>query len=176
MTATLAKREEAGPWKRHTVRCRTVALGGFKQLNYVRKLEPLTMEERFGPPEEAPIATPPETMLAALGSCLGARIQANAASASIIVRSLELEMEMDLAASTMWEPPGTSPNPVGFESIRVAVHMDADSSPEALRALIAHALLWSPIANTLHDPVHLDVTLGRTQGRADDPVMAPTTA
>jgi hypothetical protein len=50
-------------------------------------------------------------------------------------------------------------NPVGFRAIRVAVHIDADASPEAIRALVAHAVLWSPIANTLHDPVNLDVTV-----------------
>ena len=51
------------------------------------------------------------------------------------------------------------PKPVGFGAIRVVVHIDADASAEAIRALVAHAVLWSPIANTLHDPVHLDVSL-----------------
>ena len=57
---------------------------------------------------------------------------------------------------------GEAPVSVGFEAIRVAVHMQADAPPEALRALVAHALLWSPVANTLHDPVHLDVTLAES--------------
>ena len=59
-------------------------------------------------------------------------------------------------------PPDHAPGSVGFEAIRVSVHMQADASSEALRALIAHAVLWSPVANTIHDPVHLDVVLGRT--------------
>ncbi len=57
----------------------------------------------------------------------------------------------------MWAPIGEEPSAIGFEAIRVIVLMDADASPEALRPLIAHAVLWSPIANTLHGPVHLDV-------------------
>ena len=144
------------------LRCRTVALGGFQQMNYVRELAPLVVEERIGSREETPAATSSEMLLAALGSCLGARIHANATAANIEVRSLELEVTADAAASTMWEPLGTQPGPVGFESIQVAVHIDADASPNALRKLIAHALLWSPVANTIHDPVHIDVALGRT--------------
>ncbi len=148
------------------LRCRTVAAGGFKQLNYVRGLPPLRVEERFGPPDEMPVATPSELLLAALGSCLGAHIHANAAAGNIAVHSLQLDVEADVAASPMWKKPGGAPGPIGFEAIRITVHMAADAPPEALRAMIAHALLWSPVANTLHDPVHLDVALA-------DPVPAP---
>ena len=146
---------------RTTLRCRTVAEGGFNQRNYVRDLPPLLLEERFGPPEQAPVATPQETLLAALGSCLCARIQANAASGSIAVHSLELDVEVDATTSPMWDLPSISPRAIGFEAIRVAVHIRANASLEALQALVAHAVIWSPIANTLHDPVHLDVVLGR---------------
>jgi uncharacterized OsmC-like protein len=150
------------PPARSVLRCRTVASGGFKQLNYVRDLAPLSLEERFGPPADAPVATPSEALLAALGSCLSAHIHANAALGSIVVHSLELDLEVDVTASPMWEPPGQAPRAVGFEAIRVVVHIRADASAEALGALVAHAVLWSPVANTLHDPVHLDVALDGT--------------
>lgn len=144
---------------RRTLRCRTVASGGFKQLNYVRGLPPLPVEERFGPPDDAPVTTPSETLLAALGSCLSAHIHANAAAGSVVVHSLELEVEADVAASPLWDRSGRTPGPVGFEAIRVAVRLRAEAPAEALRALVAHAVLWSPVANTLHGPVHLDVAL-----------------
>lgn len=142
-----------------TLRCRTVASGGFKQLNYVRGLPALPVEERFGPPDDAPAATPSETLLAALGSCLSAHIHATAASGSVVVHSLELDVEADVASSPLWSPPGGELGPIGFEAIRVAVRMEAAAAPEALRALVARAVLWSPVANTLHGPVHLDVAL-----------------
>ena len=41
----------------------------------------------------------------------------------------------------------------------MSVTMDADASRKALSALVRHTLLWSPVANTLHNPVHLDVAL-----------------
>jgi uncharacterized OsmC-like protein len=158
-----AERPDAGiPRSPETLRCRTVATAGFKQMNYVRDLPPLPVEERFGPPYDVPVATPSETLLAALGSCLSSRIHANAALASIAVHSLELDLEVDVVPTSMWDPPGGTPKAVGFQAIRVEVHIRADTSPAALRAIIEHAVLWSPVANTIHDPVHLDVTLGRT--------------
>ena len=144
----------------HTLRCRSVAAGGFQHLNYVRDLPPLQIEERFGLLGGAAVATPSETLLAALGSCLGARIHANAAAGGIAVQALEIEVEVEVAAPQLWGPAGREPGPAGFEAVRVTVHMQADAAPDALRALIAHAVLWSPVANALHDPVHLDVTLG----------------
>jgi uncharacterized OsmC-like protein len=153
---------KASPPRPPALRCRTVAAGGFKQFNYVRDLPPLTVEERFGPPAEALVATPSETLLAALGSCLSAHIHANAALASIVVHSLELDLEAESAASSLWGPRDRPPKPIGFETIRVAVRIQADASPEALSALVAHAVLWSPVANTIHDQVHLEVIVGET--------------
>ncbi len=145
--------------RRATLRCRTVAAGGLKLLNYVRALPPLPLEERLGPPEGVPAATPSETLLAALGSCLGAHIHANAALGSIAVYSLEVVVEADLTAGGMWHRPGQPSRPAGIGVIRVAVHLEADAPRAALQALVAHALLWSPVANTLYGPVHLDVDL-----------------
>ena len=157
---------QATPPARRTVQCRTVAAGGFKQLNYVRDLPPLPIEQRFeqrfGPPDGARIATPSETLLAALGSCLGMHIHANATAGSIAVFDLELDLKADVTANPMWDPRGQMPGPVGFEAIRIVVHIQADAPPETLRALIAHAMAWSPVANTLHGPVQLNMELGRT--------------
>src|SRR3954471_13138848 len=161
MTAATAGTGAANPPQR-TLRCRTVAAGGFQHLNYVRKLPPIQVEERLGLASNGTAATPSEMLLAALGSCLAARIHADAMAGNIPILSLEIEIEADVATSPMWVPASLEPGPAGFEAIRVVVDLQADASPEALRALVAHAVLWSPVANTLHDPVHLDVTFSRT--------------
>ena len=150
-----------GPRQR-ILRCRTVSMGALQHLSYVRNLPPVKVEERLGPPTDGEAMTPSETLLAALGSCLAARIHAGAVTGSIAVQSLELEIEVDVEKSPFWGNPGEEARSVGFESIRVTVHFEADAPADALRALIAHALMWSPVANTLHGPVHLDMTLGRT--------------
>lgn len=144
---------------KRTLRCRTVAESGFKHSNHIRGLAPLLVEERSGTPEPAEMPSPSEALLAALGSCLSTRIHANAAAGSILVTRLELDVEVDVTANSLWERNAVEPAPVGFGAIRVTVHIDADASPEAIRALVAHAVLWSPIANTLHDPVHVGVTV-----------------
>jgi uncharacterized OsmC-like protein len=150
----------AAPPVSTTLKCRTVATGGFRQLNFVRDLLPLPVEERFGQSGTNAAATPSETLLAALGSCLSARIHASAASGSVVVHSLELDIEADTGTSPLWQEACLEPGQVGFGAIRVTVHIRADATLDALRAIVAHAVLWSPVASTLHDPVHLDVALG----------------
>ena len=98
-------------------------------------------------------------LMATLGSCLLERIRANAAIGNIDIANLMLEIEADLAVSPLWGNAGQEPSPVGFEAIQVRVHMDADAPAAALQALIKHAMIWSPVANTLHAPIHLDVSL-----------------
>ena len=144
---------------RRTLRCRTVAASGFEQINYVRGLPPFTVAGRVGPLADAPAVTPSETLLAAFGSCLSTHIYANAASGSVTLESLVLELEADVLPSPLWGPRPLDPGPVGFDAIRVTVSIRSDAPREAIRALVAHAVLWSPVANTLHGPVHLDVTV-----------------
>jgi hypothetical protein len=39
------------------------------------------------------------------------------------------------------------------------VRIEADVSLEILEALVEHTVMWSPVANTLYNPVHLDVVV-----------------
>jgi hypothetical protein len=78
------------------------------------------------------------------------------------VRSLESDVQADVVTSPVWNAPGRVPQPVGFAAIRVSVYIEANTPAEALRASVAHAVPWSPVANTLDGPVHLDAALGGT--------------
>ncbi len=168
---------KADPTAVRTLRCRTVAQGRFRQLNYIRKLppQPVMEDEPEGLLGEDIAPNASEALLAAFGSCLAIGIHANAVARRIPIRSLELELEADINTTAVWGAGGIDPKPIGFETIRVSVHLDAEASDEALSALIEHATLWSPVANTLHNPVHLDVTLGKKAPQsADAPQTAPT--
>lgn len=160
LDALIAK-GKADPAATRTLRCRTVAKGRFHQLNYIRTLPPQPVME--DEPESllaedlAPNAS--EALLAALGSCLAVGIHANAIARRIPVRSLELELEADINTTAVWGAGDIDPKPVGFEAVRVLVRMEADASRRSLAALIKHAIMWSPVSNTLHNPVHLDVEL-----------------
>ena len=153
----LIAKGKADPKAVKTLKCRTVAEGKFRHLNMIRSLPAHVIDE---PPvllgdDTAP--NPSEAALAALGSCLAVGIHANAVARGITVRSLEIELEADINITSVWGTGDTSPKPVGFEAVRAKVHLDADAPKPELDALIAHAKIWSPVANTFANPVKLDV-------------------
>ena len=150
---------QAAPPVDRTLRVRLVTAGASRPQTHLGKLPPVDLYEALGFAEPAGGAKTSALLLAALGSCLLERIRANAALGSIEVASLVLEVEADLAVSPLWGDAGQEPNPVGFEAIQVRVHMEADAPEPALQALVKHAMIWSPVANTLHAPIHLNVSL-----------------
>jgi uncharacterized OsmC-like protein len=113
---------------------------------------------------EATAPNASEALLAAFGSCLAVGIHANAVAQSIPIHGLELELEADINTTAVWGAGDLNPKTIGFETVRVAVRLDADVPHHILEALVRHATLWSPVANTLHNPVHLDVTLAPASG------------
>lgn len=142
-----------------TLKCRTVAEGRFRHLNFVRNLPAHVIDEPPALLGDDTAPNPSEALLAALGSCLAVGIHANAVAQNITVRKLELELEADINITSVWGTGDTSPKPVGFEAVRVSVHFDADAPRETLDALVAHATRWSPVANTYTKPVALSVGL-----------------
>jgi len=148
---------KANPKVVKTLKCKTVAEGKFRHANYIRNLPPYIVDE---PPtllgdDTAP--NPSEASLAALGSCLAVGIHANAIAQGITVQKLEIELEADINITAVWGTGDTSPKPVGFDAVRVKVHLESDATDEARDALIAHAKKWSPVANTFIKPVAVDV-------------------
>ena len=150
---------KADPSVVRTVRCRTIAEGRFRHLNFIRSLPPHVIDE---PPtllgdDTAP--NPSEAVLAALGSCLAVGIHANAIAQGITIKTLEIELEGDINITSVWGAGDLSDKPVGFSAIRAKVNIEADRSKEELDRLVQHARSWSPVANTISRPVDLDVQL-----------------
>jgi uncharacterized OsmC-like protein len=152
------------PARGHTLRCRTVVAGHFQHLTYIRDVPPQPVQQATAggllTDSSAPSAS--EALLAAFGSCLAMGIHAQAVAQRIAIRSLELHLEADMDGHSGWVPGGSQAGPLGFENVRVSVQLDADAPRAVLAALVSHATLWSPVANTLHNPVHLDVALTDT--------------
>jgi len=153
----LIAKGKADPTAVRTLKCRTVAEGRFRHLNMIRNLPPHIVDEPPALLGDDTAPNPSEAALAALGSCLAVGIHANAVARGITIRSLELELEADINITSVWGTGDTSPKPVGFDAVRAKVHLDADAPKEELDALIAHAAVWSPVANTFTKPVALDV-------------------
>ena len=151
--ADLIKKGESDPTAVKTLKCKTVAEGKFRHLNYIRNLEPHVIDE---PPvllgdDTAP--NPSEALLAALGSCLAVGIHANCVAKEITVTSLAVELEADINITAVWGTGDTSPKPMGFDEVRVKVDLQADAPRETLEAIVAHAKKWSPVACTYEKPV-----------------------
>jgi len=153
----LAAKGKENPQAVRTVRCRTVAEAKFRHFNFVRNLPPHIVDEPVALLGDDTAPNPSEALLAALGSCLAVGIHANAVAQGIAIRSLELDLEADINITSVWGVGDTSPKPVGFEAVRVAVRLDADAPKAQLDALISHATKWSPVANTLMKPIALSV-------------------
>jgi uncharacterized OsmC-like protein len=127
-------------------------------MSHIRGIPPCPVDEPTGLSRPDPAPEPLEVLLSALGACLAIGVRANAVARGIALSRLELEVEAEVAAAPM-DQMGLAPVPLGFETVRVLVHLEADAPQDALAALVARATLWSPVANTLHDGAQLEVRL-----------------
>lgn len=155
----LADKGKADPTAVRTVKCRTVLEGKFRHLNYIRTLPAHIVDEPPGLLGDDTAPNPTEALLAALGSCLSVGIQANAVARGITLYKLELELEGDINITSVWGVGDLSPKRLGLTAVRAKVHVEGDASRAALDELVAHANTWSPVANTVRNPVSLSVSL-----------------
>lgn len=156
----LAAKGKANPESIVTLKATTVCEGKFRNLTYVRDLDAHVIDE---PPhllgdDTAP--NPSEAVLASLGACLSVGMHANAIDRGITLTKLELTLEGDINVTAVWGVGDTDVNKrLGFTDIRVKAHLEGDASEEQLKELVAHADFWSPVANTLRNPVGVSVEL-----------------
>jgi uncharacterized OsmC-like protein len=158
-SAERSQTETAGVMR--ILQCRTESTGYFRQRHHVRDLPP------FGEGTDVPAEpegddgkpSPPEALLAALGSCLSVAIHAAAIARSIPIRRLQIELKAEFDFGALWSSSDPAAKSAGIETISIVVHIDTDAPRESLKALVDHAVLRSPVGNTLHNPVHLDIAL-----------------
>ena len=92
----LIAKGKADPKVIKTLKCKTVAEGRFRHLNFIRSLPAYVVDEPPGLLGDDTAPNPSEASLAALGSCLAVGIHANAVARGITVFKLEIELEGDL--------------------------------------------------------------------------------
>ena len=92
----LIAKGKADPKVIKTLKCKTVAEGRFRHLNFIRNLPAYVVDEPPGLLGDDTAPNPSEASLAALGSCLAVGIHANAVAQGITVYKLEIELEGDL--------------------------------------------------------------------------------
>lgn len=96
-------------------------------------------------------ANPVEFLLHALAGCVTTTTVLHAAARGIEIRALSTELEgtIDLQGLLDLDPEAT----VGYEQVRIRMHVEADCSDEELDALLDFAKRHSPVCNTVCRPV-----------------------
>ncbi|SFM01848.1 OsmC family protein [Methylobacterium pseudosasicola] len=155
----LSEKGKADPTAVRTVRARTVAEGRrFRHLTYVRNLDAHVVDEPPGLLGDDTAPNPTEALLAALGTCVAVGLQANAVARGWTVRAIEIESEGDINITSVWGTGDLSPKPVGLTAVRLKARLDIEGASAAeLDDLIAHAAQWSPVLNTVQNPVPVTV-------------------
>lgn len=140
-----------------TSRAVTICQGGFLNATYIRDRNPVMIDEPPNLLGTDLTPNPSEHVLAALGACLSVGYMANATAMGIAVEELKLELEGDIDISPIWGVRRETPpdQVAGFTEIRVRAHIKAEMTPEQERELHERTLRWSPVANTLRNPVRV---------------------
>ncbi len=100
-------------------------------------------------------ATPVEVLLVSLAGCLTAGVAAVAQNRQIQLRSVEatLEGDMDIRGILGVDPDVRN----GFNHIKVTYRIDADASPEDIRALVAQSQKRSAVYDIITNPTSVTV-------------------
>lgn len=151
----------SNPNTRGTNKVHTVVDGKFRTLSYVGNHTPVVVDEPphlFGQ-DTAP--APGEIVLSGLGGCLSVGITAVATYRNVKLTKLEVFLEGDIGNSAAWGANGAErePSQMGFQQIRVKVLVEGDATREELDDIVRHANYFSPVANTMRNPIPFDISL-----------------
>ena len=99
--------------------------------------------------------TPVEYVLVGLGACLTAGVAAVAQNRNIQLRSVRATIEGSMDIQGILGMDGDVRN--GFDGIRVTYRIDADATPEEIRALVAQSQKRSAVYDILTNPTNVFV-------------------
>jgi uncharacterized OsmC-like protein len=100
-------------------------------------------------------ATPVEYVLVGLGSCLTAGIAAVAQHRKIQLRSVSATIEGDMDVQGILGIDSDVRN--GFDGIKVTFKIDADASPDDIKALVAQSQKRSAVFDIITNPTNVTV-------------------
>jgi uncharacterized OsmC-like protein len=100
-------------------------------------------------------ATPVELVLAGLASCLTAGIASVAQLREIQLRSVSATLEGAMDIQGILGVDADVRN--GFEGIKVTYHIDADASPDDIKALVAQSQKRSAVYDIITNPTNVTV-------------------
>lgn len=157
---SFAEKGRNNPQTQGTNKVHTVVEGQYRTISHVRGHEVVVDEplHLFGQ-DTAP--APAEVVLSALGGCLAVGIIAVATWKEVPLRKLELHLEGDIGNPAAWGAGGHEPSPeeMGIQAVRVKVDIEGDASREVLDEIVRRANYYSPVGNTVRNPIDFEIGL-----------------
>ena len=152
---------KADPSRRGTNKVRTVMEGKYRSLSYVGDHQPVVVDEPLHLFGDNTAPAPGEIVLSALGGCLAVGITAVATWKQVKLSKLELFLEGDIGNPAAWGAGGAEmlPPQMGFQAIRVKVNIEGEATREQLDEIVAHANQYSPVANSMRNPIAFNIGL-----------------
>ncbi|AWI76350.1 MAG: peroxiredoxin [Azoarcus sp.] len=149
------------PERRGTNKVHTVMQGQFRSWSFVGIHNPVVVDEPLHLFGENTAPAPGEIVLSALGGCLSVGITAVATHREVKLSRLEVFLEADIGNTAAWGAGGAErkPEEMGFQDIRVKVVIEGDASREELDDIVKHANYYSPVANTMRNPIPFTIGL-----------------
>ncbi|ANQ85652.1 peroxiredoxin [Azoarcus olearius] len=149
------------PERRGTNKVHTVMQGQFRSWSYVGIHNPVIVDEPLHLFGENTAPAPGEIVLSALGGCLSVGITAVATYRQIKLSRLEVFLEADIGNTAAWGAGGAErkPEEMGFQEIRVKVVIEGEATREQLNEIVQHANFYSPVANTMRNPIPFSIEL-----------------
>ena len=161
----LMKFAEAGrqnPGKRGTNKVHTVMEGQYRSLSHVGEKHVVVVDEPLHLFGEDTAPAPGEIVLSGLGGCIAVGVTAVATWKGVKLSKLEVFLEGDIGNPAAWGAGGAlekTPPEMGFQAIRVKVLVEGDASREVLDEIVQHANFYSPVANSMRNPIAFAIEL-----------------
>ncbi len=150
-----AEKGRNNPASRGTNKVHTVVDGQYRTLSHVGNHAPVVVDEPLHLFGQDTAPAPGEVVLSALGGCLAVGITAVATWKQVKLSKLELFLEGDIGNPAAWGAGGAPklPAEMGFQAIRVKVAIEGDATREVLDEIVQHANVFSPVANSMRNPI-----------------------
>lgn len=148
------------PDRRGTNKVHTVMQGQYRSWSFVGIHNPVVVDEPLHLFGENTAPAPGEIVLSALGGCLAVGITAVATHRQVKLSRLEVFLEADIGNSAAWGAGGAQrePHQMGFQDIRVKVMVEGDASSDELDDIVKTANYYSPVANTMRNPIPFQIS------------------
>ena len=156
-----AEKGRNNPGSRGTNKVHTVMDGQYRSLSTVGQHAPVVVDEPLHLFGQDTAPAPGEIVLSGLGGCLAVGITAVATWKQVTLSKLEISLEGDIGNPAAWGAGGAeklAPE-MGFQAIRVKVLIEGDAPREVLDEIVARANLYSPVANSLRNPIPFQIAL-----------------